>query len=49
MNIIRLYRDHARRVVGPDLGINGLQRLSEDDISRQKVKPGPGTENHTYP
>ena len=31
--------DQARRVVGPDLGPNCLQRLSADDTSRQRVNP----------
>ena len=30
--------DHAQHFVGPDLGPNCLQRLSADDISRQRVK-----------
>ena len=29
--------DQARQTVGPDLGPNYLQRLSADDISRQRV------------
>ena len=29
--------DQARHIVGPDLGINCLQRLSADGISRQRV------------
>ena len=30
----------ARHFVRPDLGQNCLQRLSADDTSRQRVKPG---------
>ena len=30
--------DQARRFVGPDLGLNCLQRLTADDTSRQRVK-----------
>ena len=30
--------DLARRYVGPDLGQNNLQGVSEDDSSRQRVK-----------
>ena len=29
--------DQARRIVGPDLGPNCLQRLSADDTDRQRV------------
>ena len=29
--------DQARQNVGPDLGPNGLQRLSADNTSRQRV------------
>ena len=29
--------DQVRRFVGPDLGLNCLQRLTADDISRQIV------------
>ena len=30
--------DQARHFVGPDLGLNCLQKLSTDEISRQRVK-----------
>ena len=30
--------DQARHFVGPDLGPNGLQRLSADDNGRQRIK-----------
>ena len=30
--------EQARQNVGPDLGLNCLQRLSADDTSRQRVK-----------
>ena len=30
--------DHAQYFVGPDLGINCLQSVSADDISRLRVK-----------
>ena len=51
----RLDPDQARHFVGPDLGPNCLQKLSEDDTSRQRVNifmcvsdPGIG-EYHTMP
>ena len=30
--------DQARQIVGPDLGLNCLQRLSADDKSRGKLE-----------
>ena len=33
----RVDPDQARRFVGPDLGLNCLQRLTADDTSRQIV------------
>ena len=35
---IKLDPDQARHFVGPDLGLNCLQRLSADDTRRQRVK-----------
>ena len=33
----RLDPDQTRHIVGPDLGLNCLQRLSADDTSKQKA------------
>ena len=34
----KLCSDQAQHFVGPDLGLNCLQRLSTDGASRQRVK-----------
>ena len=40
--------DQDRRSVGPDLGPNCLQRLSADDISRQRVSHPIGLNERRY-
>ena len=39
--------DQARRIVGPDLGPNCLQRFSADGTGRQRVKIAEWRESHS--
>ena len=40
--------DQSQCFVGPDLGPNCLQRLSADDLSRQRVNIFVTEQNHPY-